>query len=199
MPSIAAASSCECPYSPTSTSTWRAPAGRPAMAASRSSMAPSVSRPTGPAAPRPPRPPSTSAPSSLAAPAALRQHGVDRDAVQPGAEGAAALERRQAAPGLDEGLLGAVLGGGGVGSHAQAESVDRGRRGCDTAPRTRPASRASRSRRAHAPRPPVAPARTPTRPPASANPHLGAVTTLVRVILHSPSGPRAPEDRPLES
>jgi hypothetical protein len=53
----------------------------------------------------------------------VREDGVHRDAVQPGAETAADLESRQAAPGLDEGFLSAVLGGLALGRHPQAQTV----------------------------------------------------------------------------
>lgn len=56
-----------------------------------------------------------------AAPA--RDHGADRDALQPGREAAALLEARQPAPGRDEGLLHAVLGGLALPGEAQAQAV----------------------------------------------------------------------------
>ncbi len=58
------------------------------------------------------------------APAALREHGVDRDAVQPGRQLAAALEGRQRAPGGDEALLRAVLGQRWLAREPQAQAVD---------------------------------------------------------------------------
>ena len=53
----------------------------------------------------------------------LRKDGIHGDAVQPGAETAADLEARQAAPGLDEGFLRAVFGRLALGRHAQAQAV----------------------------------------------------------------------------
>jgi hypothetical protein len=60
----------------------------------------------------------------LAAPPALRQHGVDGDPMQPGAEAAAFLEARQRAPSLDEGLLCTVFGALPIRGHAQTQSMD---------------------------------------------------------------------------
>ena len=125
-PSICAASSCEWPYSPTSTSTCRAPAGSPAIAASTSRLRPGSSRqrirqPVGHLALDRIR----LAQRFLAA-SRLLQHRVDRDAVQPGAERAARLELAEIAPGLHEGFLHAVLGGRHVAGHAQAHGVHAG-------------------------------------------------------------------------
>ena len=124
MPSSCEASSCEWPYTPTSTSTCRAPGGSPAMAVSRSRLRPGstvgvVGQDVGdltldriPGAER------------LAPASRLLQHHVHRDPVQPRSERAARLEARQVAPRLHEGFLRAVFGRRDVAGHAQAQRVD---------------------------------------------------------------------------
>ena len=59
-----------------------------------------------------------------AALAPLREHGVDRDAMQPGGKLAAPLEAGQGAPGRDEAVLDAVLSQGGLPGEAQAQPID---------------------------------------------------------------------------
>ena len=112
---------------------------------------------------------------------------------------AAALERGQAAPGLHEGLLGTVLGGGRVALSCAGRVHTPCRRGSGTAPRTRPAeprraestsARSSAARRARS---------NSDSAPGSANPHLGAGPIRPAGHPTQPRAPTGPEDRPLES